>query len=166
MLKRAYEIKNKWTRSYLPRVFTGGVHSISKVEAMNSLIKRYLNSKCEISDITNFLTQYKRLHYNMNLRPMQKISTNTRETHPILKQLRNNFFDHVYDKHLQQFTLAHYFVIKPAQFIGENIILLALAPISNMVRLDKHFSLITSMCSCDSYFRYGLICRHMFATAN
>jgi len=53
-----YKIKNKWAEAFLPQSFTGGVHSTSRVESMNALVKRYVNSKNEISDFIRFLASF------------------------------------------------------------------------------------------------------------
>ena len=61
------------------------------------------------------------------------------------------------------------YVIKPAQVIGENIIYnVTSISINQQPGKTRQAFLLENkyVCSCDSYFRYGLICRHIFDIAN
>jgi len=55
--------KTKWASAYLPMEFTGGVHTTSRGESMNSLIKRYIDSSSEMVDLIKFLNDYEHKYY-------------------------------------------------------------------------------------------------------
>ena len=59
-LKDMHSIRNKWARSFLPWTFTGGVHTTSRVESVNSLIKRYVNSGSEVVDFIQFIVAFEK----------------------------------------------------------------------------------------------------------
>jgi len=52
--------KHKWANAYLPIEFTGGVHTTNRGESMNSLMKRYIDSTSEMSDMIKFLEDYEK----------------------------------------------------------------------------------------------------------
>jgi len=59
-LEEMWKIREKWARAYLPWRFTGGTRTTSRAEAINSLIKQYVSSKNEVSDIINFISSFEK----------------------------------------------------------------------------------------------------------
>ncbi len=44
-MRKLFQIKEKWATAHIPTVFTGGVTTSARAEAMNSLIKHAMASK-------------------------------------------------------------------------------------------------------------------------
>ena len=62
-LDSMYHIKEKWSRAYLPNIFTGGTRTTSRAESINALIKRYVPTKNDISDSFNLFQTLKKSLY-------------------------------------------------------------------------------------------------------
>jgi len=86
--------------------------------------------------------------------------------------LQKNIFGVIYERHFEQFTLSHNYTVKIGQKQGQyidndNIILYELYSENNKNQVRKAFVEYEKyVCSCGSYKRNGLICRHVFAIAN
>ena len=59
-LEKMHKIKHKWSEAFLPNGFTGGIHTTSRAESMNALVKKFCNSGSEISDIIKFLKTFEK----------------------------------------------------------------------------------------------------------
>jgi len=46
------------SEAFLPNGFTRGIHTTSRAESMNALVKKFCNSESEISDIIKFLKAF------------------------------------------------------------------------------------------------------------
>lgn len=57
-LKSIYEYKEKWATAHRPVIFTAGAHTTSRAEAVNSLIKRYINKSSELSGLTELVEEF------------------------------------------------------------------------------------------------------------
>ena len=81
------------------------------MESINSLIKKYVNSSCEISDITRFLIAVEKhtIYHEFKNNAENKIQY---LKHPVMNQLQLYIFDTIYQKHLEQFTYSHNYIIK------------------------------------------------------
>ena len=165
-IEKMYSIKEKWAEAFLPRRFTGGVHSTSRAESMNSLMKRYVSSKSEISDIIRFLGDFERKFAFEEIEISKEISSQY-ETHPIIRSLREKVFGLIYNQHFYQFTLSHNYncKLKRSSFEDTSFEIRSMqAKDINKFRQVK-LSLDKYTCECPSYYRHGLICRHIFAVA-
>ena len=81
--------KEKWAKAFLPFEFTGGIHTTSRAESMNSLIKRYIDSNSEVYDILEFLIDYER-KIIVSETKIQKHLKDQYENHPLLLLLKVN----------------------------------------------------------------------------
>ena len=109
-LEKMYTCKEKWARSYYKAEFTGGIYTTSRAESVNSSIKKYVNSNCEISDFISFLKsiekkfvdeEYKELDY-----PEKK------QLHPLILLLRKQLSKVIFRKHFEQYCLSGNYTIK------------------------------------------------------
>ena len=57
--------KSKWAKSHHPLIFDAGIFTTSRAESCNALIKQYVNSRSEISDLMQFIVEFeeKYMHY-------------------------------------------------------------------------------------------------------
>jgi len=183
-LNKMYQIKRKWVEAFLPDQFTGGVHTTSRVESLNALIKRYLSSKNEISDLIRFLKNFEeKFVFDENILESENISKekdqnvesknktqsikHQYETHPILLDLKTYVSQLIFVKHLEQFKLCHNYVCKHSKTESkETLFKISCLKSANP---DKYREVILSSdkyhCNCSTYHRHGLICRHIFSLA-
>jgi len=166
-LQKMYKIKSKWAESYLPWKFTGGSYTTSRSESMNSLLKRYVSSKSEISELTVFLNDFERLSIYENFKVLPIIDTQY-GNHPLVLELKDILFGLVFTKHLEQFGLSHDYTTKLFRS-NDNIIYYHAKNIYSKfpnkyreVRLEAG----KYECSCRTYCCFGFVCRHIFALAN
>ena len=181
-LEKMYKIKEKWAEAFLPHYFTGGVHTTSRAESLNALIKKYLSSKNEISDMIRFLRDFENKFTfekedfskegskveNVSAKNNEKVNSkmkNQYETHPIIIDLQKELSQLILAKHLEQFNLSHnyvckhiktetnatYFEVRNANFPDKS---------REIKYSSNHYA-----CQCPTYYRNGLICRHIFALA-
>ena len=122
-----YKIKEKWAEALLPHYSTGGVHTTSRAESFNALIKKYLSSKKKFSDMIRFLRDFENKFTfekedfskegskveNASAKNNEKASKmkNQYETHPIIIDLQKQLSQLILDKHLEQFDLSHNYSI-------------------------------------------------------
>ena len=161
-LQKMYKIKSKWAESYLPWKFTGGSYTTSRSESMNSLLKRYVSSKSEISELTVFLNDFERLSIYENFKVLPIIDT--QYGNPLVLELKDILFGLVFAKHLEQFGLSHDYTTKLFRS-NDNIIYYHAKNIYSKfpnkyreVRLEAG----KYECSC-TYCCFGFVCRHIFA---
>lgn len=49
-------IKEKWTSAHQPIVFNSGIHTISRAESVNHMVKQKLTNKCNLVDLYRLIT--------------------------------------------------------------------------------------------------------------
>ena len=52
--------KDKWAKSQLSEIFNVEITTTSRAESCNAVIKKYLNSKSEISDLICFIHDFEK----------------------------------------------------------------------------------------------------------
>jgi len=166
-LNGMWKIKEKWARAYIPLRFTGGTRTTSRAESINALIKKYVSSKNEICDFLDFVSSFEKKSIFDNLKK-EKEYIEQYETHPIIRELKAKIFDHIYDNHFSEFTLSHNYFIKVLK-VEENIVTYEVKSIQS--KDENKYREVTLLegkyvCSCDTFIRDGIICRHIFAISN
>ena len=86
-LRQLLLIKEKWASAYMPRVFNSGIHTISRAESVNNMVKQKLQSSK-----TNLVDLYKLICSVESKTIERSLLENQRETllilhNPILKEL-------------------------------------------------------------------------------
>ena len=162
-LNGVLNLKYKWAAAYHPMEFTGGTHTTSRGESMNSLIKKYIDSTCEMTDFINFLIDFEKKYINET-----KIEPNVihqYEKHPLLLSLKQVIYGLIYQKHFEQFALSHNYLVKASQPFGNvNCYEVVSTEAKNMAR--KRIIKVEAnkyACNCETFIRHGIIFRHMFA---
>ena len=169
----------------MPSQFTGGVHTTSRIESLNSLVKKYLNSKAEISDLIKFLRDFERKFVfekenNSDFRMIsgqdtvkdQKtkspISFKTQyEIHPIVSALKKLLSPLILNKHIEQFNLSHNYVCKHDLNKFNTTFFKVASTLAKDKEKFREVRIFSNKyhCECATYYRHGLICRHIFALA-
>jgi len=57
-LANLYGKKKKWASCFTPPIFTAGIHTTSRIESVNAIIKMYVNSNSEVSDLFDFVIAF------------------------------------------------------------------------------------------------------------
>ena len=136
-IESMHEIKEKWAVSYIPWKFTAGIYTTSRAESINALIKRYVNSKCEITDMIKFLIDFEKKCAFQEFKSEKMIEEQYNQ-HPIVTELRNNIFGVVFEKYFEEFCSAHYYSVKFINADGvRNILNYEAASINNPNKLRK-----------------------------
>ena len=78
---------------------------------MNSLIKRYISSKSEISDFIRFLRDFEKRSAIGDMKVAKDVA-NQYEHHPIMQDLKKKVSGIIYTQHFYQFTLNHNYFCK------------------------------------------------------
>ena len=55
-----YAKKERAQLIYAPPIFTAGIHTTSRAESTNSVIKKYVNSRSELCDFISFIIDYEK----------------------------------------------------------------------------------------------------------
>ena len=78
-------------RSFLPWTFTGGVRTTSRVESVNNLIKRYVNSGSEVVDFIQFIIAFEKKLLMKSSK--SKIISHSNQYDPVLRKWEHNFLE-------------------------------------------------------------------------
>ena len=97
-LKNMYDIKTKLAISNLPHIFTGGIYTISRAESINALIKRFVNSNCQISDLIKFLIAFEKKNTFKSFKTEKTVQRQYLH-HPLILELKNNIHGITFDHH-------------------------------------------------------------------
>ena len=89
-LERMYKVKQKWAETFLPTGFTGGVHTTSRSESMNALVKKYCNSNSEISDVIEFLEAFEKKFIFEEIK-YSKQTNSQYENHPVILEMKKTY---------------------------------------------------------------------------
>jgi len=82
--------------------------------------------------------------------------------------LKSTVFDTIFDKHFNEFTLAHNYFVKVLETKQNIIIYEAKSILAKDVTKSREIINKNGKysCCCDTFIREGLVCRHIFALAN
>ena len=112
-LERVYSFKQKWVTYYVPAIFTAGIHTTSRIESVNAVIKNYVNSNSETCDLFDFVIVFeKRIAFKMSTDERKKGT----EIHPVMIELRSLVSKYIFDMYYEQFLLSARYKI-----IDENV---------------------------------------------
>ena len=173
-LTNLLEKKDQWARAYYPLAFDADISTISRVESWNYCIKRYLHSKCEISDIIQFISETEDCYFYKELKASKGVAS-LLEYDSLLRNLKEALPSKIYTKHLIQYALGRRDYIKlnlldensefQVQFHdnknSEDIFI-------NEIDLDSPKTIYKVKfgdkidCSCGFFESTGMVCRHIF----
>jgi len=102
-LEKMYNCKDKWSRCYFSNIFTGGIHTTSRAESVNSLIKRYVGSNCEISDFIRFLKHIEKKFVDQEYKDSD--DSEQKQIHPLILLFRKQLSEVIFRKHYEQYYL-------------------------------------------------------------
>lgn len=112
-LRKMIQIKQKWASHACPWIFTGGIHTISRAEAVNSQIKNKIWSKSTLSDCLDMMLEIEERVKGNILEKEQKL--NEREHvihHPLLKQIYDQYSNFSFEKMLYEYSISHELYVK------------------------------------------------------
>jgi len=107
------QIKSKWASHACPRMFNGGIHTISRAEAVNSQIKARVWSKSTLSDTLDMMLELED-RVKQNILRREKL-LNEREHvihHPLLKDIFDQYSDFAFEKMLYEYSISHNLYVK------------------------------------------------------
>lgn len=97
--KDILEFKTKWATSYCPVVFTAGVHTTSRAESVNRMVKRYVNQRSEVSAMIDLILDLEKTPvFESNNRIMAS------ESDSILQSIKENVGEIIYKRHKTEFN--------------------------------------------------------------
>lgn len=168
-LTKVLSYKEKWARSYHPLLFDGGITTTSRVESLNAAIKRYLDSRSEISDIIKFIEDSEKCEFIEKSSAGRDISKFL-EIDPLLNELSNFLPSKVMLKQFEEYSLSKKYSNKQISKMENKEIYevqydrkLDIEEGSDQKVYNKHKVVYGSKitCDCEFYERTGLICRHI-----
>ena len=143
---------------------------------MNSLIKKYLNSRAEISDIIQFITQIENFSsFSKNLRLNSEVYA-LLEYDTLLRNLKKFLPEKIYQKHIIQHALGKRDYKKELKSKTPNCTTYRVFYEDRSTSVDAFCNEIDSVgnnvyevsvdkkiwCNCGYYEQCGMICRHIF----
>jgi len=169
--------KTQWARAYYECAFDGGVSTTSRVESWNSLLKKYLNSRSEISDIIKFITQIENFtSFSKDLKLNSEIYA-LLEYDSLLKNLKKLLPERIYQRHIIQHALGKRDYKKELKSKTPNTVVYHVVYEDRSTTTDVFRNEIDSgggnnvyevtvskkiFCNCGFYEQTGMICRHIF----
>lgn len=161
-----YELKLKWASCYVPPIFTAGVHTTSRAESINAVIKNYVNSNSEISDIFDFIIAFEQ---KLLMKTKMDEEKKKVEIHPLLQELRVKLSEYIFDLHCEQFILCSRYRINAVDITAMN--LQTSTPHFRVYSIDskdknkyREVKLFPTgyYCECSTFIQCGIICRYIF----
>jgi len=148
-------------------MFTAGIHTTSRIESINAIVKQYVNGSAEISDIFNFLCAFENNIEQKYLKEKEEQDLKKQEVHPLLSELHSKLSKYLYELHFEQQQLSSRYFVDPADMEVRN--LEKKVPVFNVKSIDAptKFRQVFSYenkyeCNCETFVRCGVICRHVF----
>jgi len=175
-LRDALETKSQWARSCYNRAFDANICTTSRVESWNSVIKNYLNSRSEISDIINFIENTENCYFSKKLK-INKDMYQLLEYDSLLKSLKEILPAKIYDKHIVQYNLGKRDYEKRQLDPEEGKSVFEVSYVGKVDESDIFENEIDSTvpqnkykvicgekiaCNCGFFETTGMICRHVF----
>jgi len=160
------KLKLKWATCYTPQVFTAGIHTTSRIESINAVIKQYVNSNSEISNILDFMVAFEE---KLQIKNEIEEEKSVEEIHPVLKILKTLLSKYIFKLHHEQHILSYRYLIDPNDLSLSNFE--NSQPSFRVKSIDskdqEHFRMVRLienkyMCECETYIQCGIICRHIF----
>ena len=172
-LEHVCKFKGKWANSFVPKIFTAGIQTTSRIEPINASIKRYVNSKSEISQIFYFMIDFEekleaKLINEANLGKKQE--NILVKLNPLLRIMRATLSDYIFQLHLDQFQLSSQYKIEPIELNLEDLKNHSFILKNKNKNEGANSHIITLIdskyfCPCDTWIKNGVVCRHMFYVA-
>jgi len=165
-LERVNKLKLKWANCCVPSMFTAGIHTTSRIESINAVIKNYINSNSEISDIFDFVIAFeKKLALKLSLDKTKKED----QINPILKLIKEKLSENIFELHLEQYLLCSRYFVEPNNFNISNLqqeIPSFLVKSVDSIQKNKYRTvrIINGKynCECETFVQKGVLCRHIF----
>jgi len=157
--------KEKWASAYRPLIFTGGVHTTSRAEAMNSLIKKYCSKTTEISALIDFIEDIEK-NSSLVKKKIEKIN----DDDPLIKSLAGKLGEVIYNHHRKQFGESVHYTAKIIEEELEKTTYTVLRDNTTEEEIIREGRTVVWKpneidCSCKKYFVTGIICRHLFVVS-
>jgi len=104
--KSALEKKSQWARAFHNPVFDADIITTSRIKSWNKIIKIYLNSRSEISDVINLITSIEEKCSFSRKTLLSKAMYSLLEYDTLLKSLKAILPARIYDKVIIQYNLG------------------------------------------------------------
>jgi hypothetical protein len=160
-LNAVLEIKEKWSIAHHEVGFDANITTTSRAESTNAVIKRYLNSKSEVSDLRSFIADFENKY--LNFKEDYKTDSILENT-PLAKEFKAFLSPRAYRRQMSQFGASFSYESDPeSQNNDEEVFLVSnsnfqIVPAKNMHRVT-YSTRIT--CDCPFSIQIGLVCRHV-----
>jgi len=169
--------KVQWARAYYPEGFDGDISTTSRVESWNALIKVYLHSQSQVSDIVDFIKHVEKQCNFASTLEASKGVYDLLEYASLLRDLKQILPQKVYEKHVIQYALGRRDYVKKivAEDKESTTYLVAYEDKSKTEDLfeneidaaegDPIYRVISGerfYCDCGFFERTGMVCRHIF----
>ena len=163
--------KEYWAESYFPPVFDGSISTTSRVESWNAFIKKYLNSKSEITDFIALINKIDKCEFQSQ-NDINSEVFKVLELDPLVFQVKNFLAFKLYMKQMKQYLFAKRY---DSEIVEESLECITYSvfftndslPNQDEIedRVYQRHSVIVKdkiSCSCTFLVKTGLVCRHVF----
>ena len=168
-LKALEETKEKWCDAFRPLLFHAGVTTTSRAELMNSLVKRYVDRRSEVSSVIEFLEELENLvPSDETAKPRE--GTKTYHSEIMMQKLKSKLGQLLYSKHYNEYAMYDAYMISNPN-LEENMdttkqyVVYRYGDGPEKVKRLVTWSEEKVECTCFLYFTSGIICRHIFAVS-
>ena len=162
--ERICSIKEKWASCLVPKMFTVGIHTTSRIESVNAVIKKYVNSTSEISDILDFIIAFE----NKQKLSLGEIDPNDKKANPLLDEMKSKLSTYIFDLHEEQFQLCFRYMVDQESLSVLNMQSEAASfKVSSIDAKDVSKFRIVRFSNKEYHYEYetfiySIICRHIF----
>jgi len=133
---------------------------------MNAVIKNYVNSNSEISDLFDFILNFeKSLIYKFETEEKKKQG----HINPTLEKIQLQVSEYIFNMHNEQFLLCSRYIVDTADLIHSNFHdEIPKFKVKSIDSKDENTFRLVSLknnkyqCECPTFVQWGIICRHIF----
>ena len=98
-------IKEKWSSAHQPILFTSGLHTIQRAEAINANVKNKLTKNTQLKELFTLILGIEKKMKLMQVKYAHKTSQALH--HPLLLQLRDTYSVYAFDQMFYQYLNSH-----------------------------------------------------------
>lgn len=99
-LRKMFMIKEKWATAHQPPVFNAGMHTTSRVEAMNSMVKKAMQSRYTLVNLFQEILKIEQRVIRASREVLSVVDSNLVVNNPLMASIRGKYAKWAFERML------------------------------------------------------------------
>ena len=112
-------IKEKWATAHQAPVFNAGMHTTSRAEAMNSMVKKAMQSRFTLVNLFQEILKIEQRVIRASREALTAADENVVVNNPLMASIREKFSKWAFERMLYQHMMSHSLIVIPVT--GEEV---------------------------------------------